>query len=882
MTEVLDRITETETQPMPSMDGLHGRLVLANQKYLNPDTNVPPQEITQVVDINRRKYHPFETASVNNRRSFWQKEHSTISSNFEAMYQHWSTSIVKTFNDEKSKNAILALDPLLKRCGIDIAQTNGKFTEEHAKILYSRYFKSQNGQEPPSVKQFIVDILNSHGKDGKLDFETIEKKSEHIRWFSHIFGNQASEMVEHLVLAEGKLFDKPNFTKTTTKDNAGNDVLALNHLSDDEKRILHFILQHNQETADTAPSQDSKKKTNEYPILKHKDSIQEKIRNNDNVIIVGHTGSGKTFSTALFIYEMLGPGEKLIVTEPRQINTQQLANDIVTSQGKTLGEEIGYIHGDSKENYDPEKTTALFATEGTILKQLMNDPLLRDINYIMIDEIHVRSKATEQLLLFLKDAQKLRKERGLPQLKIIAVSATVDKEELKRYFDNAVEEEIEGQTYHIEPHYPTEAIDDKDMPQKAAEIVKDIVTNNKPGDIAIAVAGKRDRDAHVRTILALNPDVRIIEIHRNSTQEEKNEVEREPLPGEPRRVIIGTDAIQTGVTIKNLRHLINTGYVNQTCVDPLSGLTFLEKVKQSQAEVDQWTGRVGRNSPGDAYFLFTKDDYNSRQKYPTPEMQRSDVSDVLLNLKNMGKSFDDIDFLSSKKIDPLRIQAAEDTLQKLGALDQSKNITAIGKEMARLPTDLRLARMIVEAKNHGLAQEACVIIAVSEQIENLFPDGIVPPGLKGLKDSSSDFLSYLNIWKAYEESEKSAEWVTNNGVDIVSLEKIERKLEKLYKSTGVLTPHRLGTFDQEKLGRVIAKGFADRALHFVPDKGYMWELNKACNYNMSIGRESALLGTQHEYIVFGKNSNKMIDRDTGKATVYVSLAHKIQPEWLIS
>lgn len=882
MTEVLDRITETETQPMTSMDGLHGRLVLANQEFLNPETPVPANETNRVVDFHHRNYQPFENASRNNRRSYWQKEQSDIASHFDAMYQHWQTSIVETFNNEKNKDAIEALIPVLEMYGIDISQTNGQFTQEHAALLYSRYFRPQNGQQPPGVKLFVDDVLKAHVKDRKIDYETIEKNSTHIKWFSHIFGNQAAEMVEHLILAEGKLFDNPGFIKTMKKDNAGNDILAMNHLSDDEKRILRFILANSQETA-TTPTLPEKSETDEkreLPIMKHKEKIQRLIRNNDNVVIVGPTGSGKTFMTSQFIYEMLRPGEMLKVGEPRQINTEELAEGVAKAQGVKLGEEVGFIHGDNKENYSPDKTKALFATEGIMLKQLMSDPLLLDTTHVMVDEVHVRSKVGEQLLYYLREAQRLRKEQGKAPLKIITVSATVDKEELKRYFNNAEEDEIEEPTYHIEPRFETQPIEDDQMPKRAAEIVKDIVDNKKPGDIVIAIRGKADREAHIKSVQALNPDVRIIEIHRGSTKEEKGEVGRKPLPGEPRRVIIGTDFIQTGVTM-DVKHIINTGYVNQSQVDPLSGLTFIVRAKQSQAEIDQWRGRVGRNSPGDAYFLFTEDEYKARDKYPVPEMQRSDISDVLLNLKNRGKSFNDVDFLSSKKIDPLRIQAAEETLQKLGALDQSKNISAVGREMVRLPTDLRLARMIVEAKNQGLAQEACVIAAVSEQIENLFPNGIVPPALKGLKDSSSDFLSYLNIWKAYEESGKSAEWITNNGVDISSLEKIERKLEKLYRSVGIITPRPLGSIDKDKLGRAIAKGFADRVLRYNDDpniKSYVWEQSKACNYNMFIGKESALRGTRPEYIIFGGNA--MVSVNGSKSNVPVSLCHEIKPEWL--
>lgn len=861
--------------PVVPMEGLHGRFVLADQKFLKPDSDVKTEDLTKVTSFEERNYNPFEKASEKNRDAYW--EHKGITS-FNAQKDAWTNSLVGSFSSASSKATLEKLSPFLQKAGILTGNENEQFNADHAKKIYERYF---DGDHPGGVKKFVADILETYQTNGTVDMNAINQNMQQISWLANVFGEEGKDMVTQLVAAEAKLKTTPDFVQklATETDNK----MRINNLNDAEKRILTFIT--DAQTADEHEyEEEAATPTGELPIMKHKEKLQDLIKNNDTVILVGGTGCGKTVKTPQFIREIMEPGDKLIVTEPRQINASSIAAHVAFESGVELGKEIGFKHGgDEKLDEGTTPSDTIFQTEGTLIQQIMNDKdgLLRGVSHVMVDEVHIRTKDTEKLLVFLKEIQKKRKAVGMKPLKIIAASATVDEEELKRYFDNAPVEKVPGRTYPITYHERPTAVEN--MPQESARIIKELEDSGKAGDVVIGVAGVRDPngiEAHAKAIQQLNPDVKIFMVHSNTTQAEKDEIEKTPPPGAKRRVIIGTDFIQTGVTIKNLKFVINTGEVYVQSVDRDTGLTSVTKKEQSQAEIDQWSGRVGRTSPGDVYNLFSNTEKNRRLKFPKPEMQRTDLTDLVLQMKNRGVA--DIahyPFLSAP-LDEHRITFATETLKTLGALDDEGKITPIGERMVSLPTDYEYARMIAEAENNGGkgVKELCIIATLSEA-RSLFEDrNKAQLAQIKFKNPNSDFLTNLNIWNAYENTpdEEKEAWAKQNGINIQVLEKAKVAIDKLLKraKTRGSSPA-----TDDELGRYIFAGLRDKLMHYIPTRGsYLWERGHANTIHMDIGKDSVLSGKTPPYIVTGNNSP--IGSRNGQRSVRLSNCQIVKPEWM--
>lgn len=865
------------------MTGLHGRLVVNEQRFLHPDTTLTPQDRVSIIAFEQRSYAPFEQASRKNRKQYWQEK--TPNATFDAKIAKWQESTITTLNDKKSSDYIQALEPLFRQTGIDRSSSDGKFTKEHTQLLYNRYFKKTDAQDESGVKRFVTDVLTAYQKNSGIDIAALTRTSDQIAWIANFFGRDGAVMVKHLILAESKLKTQPEQLRQEMtklhKDAQGNDILRFNNLNAEERKILAFIsgaadtITHTT-TPDQKPTQHTERKSNDpLPIEKYRDLIQKTIRDNDTTIIVGGTGSGKTTQVPQMIRQILKSGEKMVVTEPRQINTSDLAKRVAKEAGVTLGKEIGYLHG-GDDNFDREKTDTLFVTEGTLLSLLRKDPALKDKRVAVIDEAHVQSEDTEKVLASINKAQKLRAAEGIPPLKIVIMSATIDANKFKKHFNNAPVIKVEGRMYEAinkNDRYETRPLDRREKPKRAAEIVHNLIQKGVQGTTIIGVEGQAAIREYAREQQQLNPDAIIVKLHAGATDQEKEESQKEAPKGK-HRIIIATDFIQTGITIPDAICVINSGDVIQSTVDHISGLEYTRTIDQSKAEIGQWEGRVNRVSPGYVFNLFTKDDYKKRQDYPTPQLLRSDLTNVLLEINYHNLSTDA--FLSS--LDQKRLAFAEDTLIKLDALDpKTKALTEIGKRMLELPVDYHLARMVIAADKAGKGiREACIIAAIADNSRNLIPRGSENFIKNRFGHPESDFLMYLNIWNKFRESGKPLEeWATENGFNTNSLAKAENTLNKLRdRITNQNTP----PASEDELQQFVFTGYKDRVMRYETSVySYTWTReNAVCNYNLQINPKSILAGKNPPIIIGGGNSRIQ----EGKPLVYISQCQTVKPEWL--
>jgi HrpA-like RNA helicase len=522
------------------------------------------------------------------------------------------------------------------------------------------------------------------------------------------------------------------------------------------------------------------------PILEYKTKILELVKNNPVVIIVGETGSGKTTQLPLILQELLKENEKILITQPRRIAAISVAKYVAERIGCEIGEEVGYQI--RFEDMTTEGTKINFVTDGILLRKIQVDPLLSEYSIIMIDEAHERSINIDLCLGLLKQIQKLRREKGLPELKIIISSATLEKEKFQNFFEDAPVLEVEGRMYEVKEHYlesPTYYIY-----EEAAKLVKKIIEETNEGDILIFMPGREEIEATAREIQKLNLPIEILQLYGDMPVEEQEKIF---YPGIQRRVIIATNIAETSVTVPRIRYVIDSGLIKVLRYYPEKRYAALVTEKHSKAGCIQRKGRAGRLAPGEYYALFTKEDFESRKEFSEPEIKRSNLAHIVLYMKNLGidniEEFDFIDKPEKKQID----EAIRD-LKILGALDSDGKITDIGKEMVEYPLDPRLARMIVEAirNNYDCLYEICVITSFfGQRSVFLRPQNKEEAADKAhsrFKHPTSDFITFLKIWVEWKKNNMSQEWARENFLNfnvLIEANKIVSDLLKILGRNGV-------------------------------------------------------------------------------------------------
>ena len=524
------------------------------------------------------------------------------------------------------------------------------------------------------------------------------------------------------------------------------------------------------------------------PILEYRSKILELARSNPVVIIVGETGSGKTTQLPLILKELLEGDQKILITQPRRIATISIANYVADRLGCEIGEEVGYQI--RFEDRTTEGTKINFVTDGILLRKIQIDPLLLEYSIIMIDEAHERSINIDLCLGLLKEIQRIRKEKNLPELKIIISSATLEKEKFQQFFENAPILEIEGKMYEVKEHYLDSPIIGYGIYSEAANLVRKIINETTEGDILIFMPGREEIEATAKEIERLGLPIEVLQLYGDMPIEEQQKIF---YPGIKRRVIIATNIAETSITVPRIRYVIDSGLIKVLRYDSKKRYATLLTEKHSKAGCIQRKGRAGRLSNGEYYALFTKDDFESRSSYSEPEIKRSNLTHVILYMKNLGidniEEFDFIDPPTKEQID----EAIKD-LKILGALDENGKITEIGKEMIEYPLDPPLARMIVEAirNNYDCLYEICVITSFFGQ-RSVFVRPQNKQEEADLKHSrfkhpTSDFITLLKVWVEWKKNNVSQNWAINNFLNynvLIEANKIVNDLLKILGRNGV-------------------------------------------------------------------------------------------------
>ncbi|WP_233430420.1 MULTISPECIES: ATP-dependent RNA helicase HrpA [Brevibacterium] len=516
------------------------------------------------------------------------------------------------------------------------------------------------------------------------------------------------------------------------------------------------------------------------PVSAAKDEIAAAIRDNQVVIVAGETGSGKTTQLPKICLELgLGVNGLIGHTQPRRIAARTVADRIADELGEDLGGTIGYQVRFTAQV--AESTRVKVMTDGILLAELSRDKLLRDYEVIIIDEAHERSLNIDFLLGYLKEVMGKR-----PELKVIITSATIDPESFAAHFDDAPIIEVEGRTYPVEVRYRPLIDDDDDDdvdgpgesgsyetgPEEQTEGIIaafDELSAEDPGDILVFLSGEREiRDtadaleAHLRGRPRLS-NWEVVPLFARLSAGEQQKVFK---PHSRPRLVLATNVAETSLTVPGIKYVIDVGtarisrYSNRTRVQRLP----IERI--SQASANQRKGRSGRTSDGICIRLYSQADFDSRLEFTDPEILRTNLASVILQMADLGFASSDKEILEFPFLTPPEAKAVRDgrtMLSELGALTSDKagtiTVTPTGRQLSLLPIDPRLARMVIAGAEAGCGGEVTIIVAalsIQDPRER-------PTEVRAAADEKharfthpgSDFLSYLNLWN-YLDDQQSA------------------------------------------------------------------------------------------------------------------------------
>ncbi|MEA9858908.1 ATP-dependent RNA helicase HrpA [Xanthomonas campestris pv. raphani] len=497
----------------------------------------------------------------------------------------------------------------------------------------------------------------------------------------------------------------------------------------------------------------------QLPIAREADRIIALIRDHPVVVIAGETGSGKTTQLPkLCLAAGRGAAGMIGCTQPRRIAARAVAARVAEELNTPLGTTVGFqVRFTDRVGED---SRIKFMTDGILLAEIASDRWLSAYDTIIVDEAHERSLNIDFLLGYLK--QLLRKR---PDLKLIVTSATIDTERFSRHFDDAPVINVEGRTFPVEVRYrPLEGEsgdgDTGDGGRDGERTVNDAIvaaideiTRIDPrGDVLMFLPGEREiRDAHQSLERRKYRGTEVVPLYARLSAADQDRVFN---PGPRRRLVLATNVAETSLTVPRIRYVVDPGYARVKRYSPRQKLDRLHIEPISQASANQRMGRCGRIAEGICYRLYAEADFAARPAFTDPEIRRASLSGVILRMLQLGLGrIEEFPFLEAP--DERAVADGWQQLLELGAIDAERRLTAIGRQMARLPVDVKLARMLVAAQQHGCLREMIIIAAflgIQDPRER-------PPEAREAADNAhalfadarSEFVGILRLWDAYRQ-----------------------------------------------------------------------------------------------------------------------------------
>ena len=490
---------------------------------------------------------------------------------------------------------------------------------------------------------------------------------------------------------------------------------------------------------------------NTLPVHEKLEEIKKAIAENQVTIICGETGSGKTTQLPKICLELERGAAGLIGhTQPRRLAARSVAERIAEELHTEIGGAVGYKVRFT--DHTSRDACVKLMTDGILLAETQTDRYLAAYDTIIIDEAHERSLNIDFLLGYLKQLLPRR-----PDLKVIITSATIDAERFSQHFNGAPVLEVSGRTYPVEILYrPLTSKDEDDAEVELTDAIVDAadeLARHGEGDILVFLPGEREireaAEALRKSTLRRNDE--ILPLFARLSHAEQHKIFHPS--GAKRRIVLATNVAETSLTVPGIKYVIDTGLARVKRYSARAKVEQLHVEKISQAAARQRSGRCGRVSAGVCIRLFSEEDFNSRPEFTDPEIVRSNLAAVILRMAAL-KLGDVAAFPFLEAPDQRYINDGFQVLLELGAVNEHNGLTKLGEQMARLPIDPKIARILLAAKKHDCMAEILVIAsALSIQDPRERPLEARDAAAKAherFTDKQSDFLAYLNIWDSFQ------------------------------------------------------------------------------------------------------------------------------------
>ncbi|MBI5385887.1 MAG: ATP-dependent RNA helicase HrpA [Verrucomicrobia bacterium] len=493
----------------------------------------------------------------------------------------------------------------------------------------------------------------------------------------------------------------------------------------------------------------------ELPITARQRDIVAAIRQHQVVIVAGETGSGKTTQLPKMCLDAgLGQRARIGCTQPRRVAATSISRRVAEELDVEWGHEVGCKIRFS--DHSRPETSVKFMTDGILLAEIQGDPLLAEYEAIILDEAHERSLNIDFLLGYLLTLLARRDD-----LKLLITSATIDTERFARAFGGAPVIEVSGRMFPVEVRYSpldehAEEEGDVTYIDAAANVIADLLGEATSGDILVFMPGERDIRETCDLLNARHEGwLEVVPLFGRLSAAEQHRIF---APGPRRRVVVATNIAETSLTVPRIRYVVDAGLARINRYHPGTRSNRLPIEPISQSSANQRKGRCGRVADGICVRLYSEDDFKARRPYTEPEIQRSDLADVILRM--MAHCLGEIEtFPFIDPPSPAAISSAYELLQELGALDEQRVLTPLGRDLARLPVDPAIGRMILEAHREDALADVLVIAAglsIQDPRERpLEKRETADAAHRRFQHAQSDFLTLLNIWRAYHDQWES-------------------------------------------------------------------------------------------------------------------------------
>ncbi len=497
----------------------------------------------------------------------------------------------------------------------------------------------------------------------------------------------------------------------------------------------------------------------ELPIGREAEAIVALIQKHQVVVIAGETGSGKTTQLPkLCLAAGRGTAGLIGCTQPRRIAARTVARRVAEELQVPLGKEVGWQVRFTEQVGD--QTLIKFMTDGILLAEIQKDRYLSAYDTIIVDEAHERSLNIDFLLGYLKGL--LHKRRDL---KLIVTSATIDTARFAEHFDDAPVLSVEGRSWPVEVRYRPLEDTHADVASKpdaekslyegllaaCDEITREVdSTGVGRGDVLVFLPGEREiREVHHVLERRKYRETEVLPLYARLSAKDQDRVFK---PGPKRRIVLATNVAETSLTVPRIRYVVDPGTARVKRYSPRMKLDRLHIEDIAQASADQRKGRCGRVSSGICYRLFSEQDFNSRPRYTDPELLRSSLAGVILRMLSLGLGrVEDFPFIDAP--DPRAVADGWQQLTELGAVDKHRQLTPVGRQMAAFAVDVKLARMLIAAKERGSLREMIVIASfLGLQDPRERPQEAREAADRAhaaFADERSEFVSILKLWDAY-------------------------------------------------------------------------------------------------------------------------------------